>query len=453
MQRLRTTIARLGQRLLASEVFKGSATAFAIKIAGAVLNFAMLALVSREIEPNAFGSFAIIFNVLGMLSALALCGQEILISRSWGEYISLNRPALARGVLVFGIEVVCAAALLAAAAVVIAWPQFDRTLSISLLLAACAFLIAQTLIRFSGQIARVAAGVLVGDGPREIIWRGLVVTVILVHLALGLAFSATEFFFVAAAGLALGVVVHIQMTAPRVPEAVKRADSQYDFASWIPRSFKMWLSALSEIVTQYLEVVVIGVVLGPTVAGFYFVVTRITNVFAVLSAGVIMYATSVISALYYSNAKAELQSILRSLALVSATLVAGALLTIVVAGKLLLWSFGDSYVSAYPSLVVLAVGAAVAALAGPAGNIMILTGREGVYPVIMAVGLALRFLLFVILGPAYGLLGAAFAWSISAVAMALALTIACRRLVGLDPSPAATFAQWPALIRLGGREP
>src|SRR5262249_38300246 len=374
--------------------------------------------------------------------------------RSWGEYVSLNRPALARGVLVFGIQVVCAASLLAAAALVIAWPQLDRTLSISLLLAACAFLIAQTLIRFSGQFARVAAGVLVGDGPREIIWRGIVVTVILGQLALGGAFSATEFFFVAAAGLALGVVVHIRKTAPLIPEAVKRTESQHDFASWIPRSFKMWLSALSEIVNQYLEVVVIGVVLGPTAAGFYFVLTRITNVFAVLSAGVIMYATSVISALYYSGAKSELQNILRSLALVSATLVAGALVTIIVGGKLLLWSFGASYVSAYPSLVVLAVGAAAAAVAGPAGNIMILTGREGVYPVIMAVGLALRFLLFVILGPTYGFLGIAFPLRGSALSLALALTIPCRRLVGLDPSPVATLAQWPAtIIRLRGSEP
>jgi len=454
LQRLRNKIARLGPRLLASDVLKGSATALAIKVTGATLNFAMLALLSRQIDPGAFGSFAIIFSVLGLLSALAHCGQELLISRSWGEYVFSNRPALARGVLIFGIQIVCAAGLIAAAGVMIAWPQLDEALSVPLLFAACAYLIAQTLMRFRGQFARVAAGVLIGDGPREILWRGIIVTVILGHQVIGVAFSATEFFFVAAAGLMLGIAIQIRKVARFIPEAVKQTSPQRDLRSWVPCSFKMWLSSLSEIVTQYLEVVVIGLVLGPTVAGFYFVATRITTVFAVMSAGVTMYATAVISPLYYSGAKTELQNILHSLALVSAILIAGVLLSIIVAGDLMLWLFGPAYVSLYPSLIVLAVGAAVAALAGPAGIVMILTGREGVYPVIMGAGLALRFLLFAILGPAYGLMGAAVAWSVSAVVIALALTIACRRLVGVDPSPGATLAKWPStILGLGASKP
>jgi O-antigen/teichoic acid export membrane protein len=454
LRRLRNKIARLGPRLRGSDVFKGGATALAIKFAGAILNFAMLALLSRQIDPDAFGSFAIIFSALGFLAALAPCGQEVLISRSWGEYVSSNRPGLARGVLTFGIQVVCTAVLLAATAVAIIWPQFDRTLSIPLMFAACSFLIAQALMHFSGQFSRVAAGVLIGDGPREIIWRGIVVTVILAHLAMGAAFSATEFFFVAATGLVLGIIVQIRKVSRFVPDAVKRTRPQRDVSSWIPCSFKMWLSALSDIAAQYLEVVVVGLFLGPAVAGFYFVATRITNVFAMMAAGTSMYAGSVISKLYYSDAKAELQGILSSLALMSAILVAGGLLSVVVAGKLMLWLFGPAYVSAYPSLIVLAVGAAVAALAGPAGHLLILTGREGVYPVIMGAGLALRFLLFATLGPAYGLLGAALAWSVSAIAMALALTIASRRLVGLDPSPGAALAHWPSpSVRLEGSEP
>ncbi len=454
MRRLWNKIARLGPRLLASDVFKGGATALAIKVTGAILNFAMLALLSRQIDPDAFGSFAIIFGAIGFLAASAACGQEMLISRSWGEYVSSNRPGLARGVLTFGVQIVSTAVLLATMAVAITWPQLDRTLSIPMVFAACSFLIAQTFMHFSGQFSRVAAGVIIGDGPREIIWRGIVVAVILGHQAIGASFSATEFFFVAAAGLVLGIIVQIREVSRFIPEAVKRIRPQRDLRLWVPCSFKMWLSALSEIVAQYLEVVVIGLVLGPTVAGFYFVVTRITNVFAMTSAATSMYASSVIGPLFYSDAKAKLQDILRSLSFMSATLIVGGLLAIIIAGKLVLWSFGPAYVSVYPSLIVLAVGAAVAALAGPAGNLLILTGHEGVYPSIMGAGLALRFLLFVTLGPAYGLLGAALAWSVSAIAIALALTIACRRFVGLDPSPAATIAQWPTtIVRLGGREP
>jgi len=454
LQGLRDRIARLGPRLRGSDVFRGITTALAIKFVGAVLNFAMLALLSRQISPDAFGAFAIIFNALGFIAAVAPLGQEVLISRSWGEYVSAGRPELARGVLTFAIGVVCTAVLLAAAAVAIAWPHWDHGFSIPLMLAGCSYLVVQALMHFSGQFSRVAAGVLIGDGPREIVWRGIVVTVILAHLATGAAFTATEFFLAATVGLALGISIQVRKVLRFVPETVKRARSQRDLAAWIPCSFRMWLSALSDIVAQYLEVVVVGLFLGPTAAGLYFVATRITNMFAMMAAGSSMYASSVASRLYYSNAKVQLQDVLHSLALMSAILVAGGLLSIVVAGKLMLWAFGATYVSAYPALVVLAVGAAVSALAGPAGTILILTGREGVYPLIMGAGLALRFLLFATLGPAYGLPGAAAAWSISAVAMALALVVACRRLVGLDPSTGGILARWPAArVRLEGSEP
>jgi len=454
LQRLRDRIARFGAGLRSNEVLTGTATALAIKLTGAILNFVMLALLSRQITPAAFGSFAIIFNAVGLMSALALCGQELLITRAWGEYVCSNRPALARGVLIFGIQVVSIAALVASVIVAIGWPQLDKSLSIPLLLAACAFLIAQTLMRFSGQFARVAAGVVIGDGPREILWRAVLVAAILACQAAGTAFGAVEFFFVAAGGLALGIVIQVTKVAPFIPEAVRQTRPQGDLGAWIACSFRMWLSNLVEVVTQYLEVVVIGLVLGPTTAAFFFVATRITTVFAVISAGITMYATSVIGALYYSGAKAKLQSMLHSLALVNTILAIGALAVIAVAGKLMLWFFGPAYVSAYWSLVVLAGGAAVSAIAGPAGNIMVLTGREGAYPAIMAVGLGFRFLLFLILGPAYGLLGVAFAWSISAVALAVALTIACRRLVGLDPSPGMALAKLPAdIFRLRESKP
>jgi O-antigen/teichoic acid export membrane protein len=52
----------------------------------------------------------------------------------------------------------------------------------------------------------------------------------------------------------------------------------------------------------------------------------------------------------------------------------------------------------------------------------------------MAAGLVLRFFLIAILGTLFGLMGAVIAWSASAVFIALALIVACHRLVGFDPS-------------------
>ncbi|MEA2934637.1 MAG: hypothetical protein QOD74_1283, partial [Variibacter sp.] len=170
--------------------------------------------------------------------------------------------------------------------------------------------------------------------------------------------------------------------------------------------------------------------------------TRITNVFAMIAGSITAYATSQISGLFHNDAKRELQNILRSLAIISAMLAACAFVVILLAGKLLLWTFGAVYVSAYPELIVLALGASITALTGPAAYLLLLTGNEGVYPRIMSVGLFARFVLIAILGPWLGLMGAVIAWSLSAAGMSLALILACRRLVQLDPS--LVYALWPS---------
>jgi O-antigen/teichoic acid export membrane protein len=423
------------------DVIKGSAAVLATKFTASLLGFAMFALASRRMDPAAFGALAIVFNAVSFLAAAAPCGQETLIVRSWSEYA--GRPELARGALLFGAAVTAGAALLIAAIVAFAWPAWDAGVPPALAAAAAAFLFVQALLHFSGQFARVAAGVVVGDVPREAVWRGIVVAVIAGYSLGGLAFGAVEFFAAASAAIAVALALQAWMVAPSVPAAVRRAAASYDVRAWVPRSAKMWLAALLDTTGQYLEVVVIGFFLGPTAAGFYFVATRISNGFAMISGSISVYATSRIGALYYCDGRGELQAMLRALAIIGAVLVAAALALVVGAGKLLLLAFGSAYVAAYPALVVLAAGAAVGALAGPAAHVLLLTGHEGAYPRIMVGGMVLRFALLALLGPSFGLMGAAVAWAVSAAAIGMTLVVACWRLVGLDPSLRSAFT--PAL--------
>jgi O-antigen/teichoic acid export membrane protein len=209
----------------------------------------------------------------------------------------------------------------------------------------------------------------------------------------------------------------------------------------------MWLSAILETSSQYLEVIVIGLFLGPTVAAFYFVATRITNVFAMISGSITAYATTQISNLFHRNARDELQTMLRSAAIISTTLAVGAFAVIALGGKLLLWIFGSVYVTAYPALLVLAAGASIGALAGPAAYLLLLTGNEDLYPRIVACGLLTRLVLIAVLAPWLGVMGAAIAWSVSTVCVAVALVVACRLRTGVDPSLLSTILRPRAVAR------
>ena len=424
----------IAQTVLSGSVLKGSAAAFAVKLAASIAGFVMFALSSRYMEPVSFGSFAIIFNAMSFLAVAALCGQETLIVRSWDEYRGSNRPDLARGALTFGVCVAAGAAFAMAVAVALAWTIWDRAVPTGLVLSASAFLFTYAVMMFSGQFTRVAAGVVIGEIPREFMWRAIVAATIAVHHVMSIEFDSTDFFVAAAGALAVALAFQFTQVAPAVPQTVRRSAARYDVKAWAPRSFKMWLSAMLDTTSQYLEVVAIGFFLGPVAAGFYFVATRITNVFAMITGSITIYAMPQISNRFYSGAKDELQGVLRSLAIIGAILTAGAFLVIVLAGKLMLWAFGDAYISAYPTLLILAAGASIGALAGPAAHVLLLTGHEGAYPRILASALVLRFVLIGVFGSLFGLMGAALAWSISVTILSVALIIACRRLVGLDPS-------------------
>src|SRR5215210_5951057 len=195
-----TTVASaksIAASLLSNGVLKGSAGALAIKFGGSILGFTMFALAARAMDPHAFGTLAVIFNAMAFLAVLAGLGQETLIVRSWDEYCGTGRPAFARGALIFGIKVTAGAALITTTVVAIVWPVMQPGISISLLLAACAFLLAQALMNFSAQFARVAGGVSVGEPAREIVWRFLMVLTIIIHQLLHEDFSAAEFFITA----------------------------------------------------------------------------------------------------------------------------------------------------------------------------------------------------------------------------------------------------------------
>ncbi|HEY1363635.1 MAG TPA: lipopolysaccharide biosynthesis protein [Xanthobacteraceae bacterium] len=436
---------------LLKNVLIGSAAAFLCKLFASALGFAMFALSSRAMDQSSFGSLAIYFNALAFISVAALAGQETLVIRSWDEYRVSGRPALARGVLGFSAGVSLSGTLSFALATGVLWAAWDRTAPAALIASGCAFLLLNGLLQFTSQLARVVVDLVRSELVRELSWRLLAVAVICFYWWRGLEFGATQFFSICAIALSLAITVQVWQIWSCLPASVRHARPEHQRLAWSVRSFKMWIAVLLDVASQYLEVVFVGFVLGPGSAAFYFVITRITSIFAMISAGVSIYASSRISALYYSSARPELQQVLRALAIINLIVSGCALLIIIVAGKVLLWFFGPGYVSAYEYLMVMGLGAAAGTLAGPARHVLLLTGHEGVYAAIMGPALVVRMLLITVLGLMFGLGGTVVGWSLSTVLMTVALIVGSRRLVGVDPSLA--FAIWqpnPGLDRPQG---
>jgi O-antigen/teichoic acid export membrane protein len=419
-------------RIAEDPTAKGAVVAFAVKVGSSLANIVMLTVAARKMGRSEFGNFAIWFNVISFLAVIAMCGQETLIVRSWSEYAQRRRYDLARGALSFG-ATVCTCAAIAVATIVAVASIAIRGAAPGLALAACFFLVAQTVVWFTSNAARTIVGFVFGESLREA-WRIMVALAALTIGLIGIRLT-TESFFVLCTG-AVSAVICLQVVAVmrNLPEGVRRAKPARDVAEWTRRSLPMWSASLLDASSQYLEVILLGVLLSPIAAGGYFVAARLANAFAMVAGGMANYAASPIASLYHADRRTELQQELRTIAMTSAALVAVGVVAILGGGELLLLMFGRSYLDQYPVLAILSAGTAFTALGGPAMYVLLLTGHETLYSTVVVIGLALRFLALMVFTPVFGALAAATAWSVTAVAITIALNMVCRRLVGIDPS-------------------
>jgi O-antigen/teichoic acid export membrane protein len=423
----------ISSRLAESGIAQGALVAFSIKLGGSSLNIVMFTIAARVIGPAEFGQFAIWFNLVSFLAIIALCGQETLIVRSWNEYTHQHRYDLARGAILFGIIVCTSAALFWAGCVAVGSSVVGWTNSSGLVVAACLFLIVQTMACFSSNLARTVVGFLLGESLREA-WR-IVVIVGALLLALGhFQVTMTKLFALCIAGVSLMILIQYVAIRRSLPPQMRGVAATTDVSAWVKRSLPMWAAAFLDASSQYLDVILLGLLLSPVAAGGYFVAARLANVFAMIAGGMANYSATPIASLFFTGHHPELQRSLRMVSLAVAALVVAGLAVIFVGGDLLLMIFGKSYVDQHGILVVLSIGTAVAALGGPAMYVLLLTGHEGWYSRVVVIGLVLRVIALVVLVPRFGAIAAAFAWSACLIGTTIALNAVCRRFVGIDPS-------------------
>jgi O-antigen/teichoic acid export membrane protein len=132
--------------------------------------------------------------------------------------------------------------------------------------------------------------------------------------------------------------------------------AQYDIPRWRARSFKLWISNALEASNQYVDVLIIGALMNPGVAGAYFVTTRLANAFAMATDANHMFSTRHIPDLYYRRQFDQLNTLLDSVAGVTVAVLAAGMIVIVGGGHWLLLAFSEAYVLYYGGLAVLSLG-------------------------------------------------------------------------------------------------
>ena len=422
---------------LAKRLLSGGAWALVIKVASAGLSYVMFVLLARLMPAEEYGRFAFGFSLAITLSLLISFGLPVAVLRFWPEHKAKGEAALGRSFVARGFSVVWIGSVAAALVflVLATWIAGNgKALADPYFVAIAILMCLMAVSEYCASVLRADGSIVAALAPRDVVWR-----IALIALCTALAATYVELTAVwtlQAAWLCLAIVTVPQFVHAKRRLQVGRADLQGQTSNdqWRRVALPMWGSAILFGLVQQFDVVLLGMFLSPEQTGPYFAALRTAALMSLLLVAGNMVAAPLISGFYHGGDDSGLQRMCGLLIIAIALPTVAGLAFIAVFGEWLLGLFDPAFVSAYPLLMILALGFAVTALAGPMPYFLQMVGKEREFLLISAVVYAGVVASQCILVPLYGAYGAALPNAAGACLVAAWGVSLLRSSVGFDPS-------------------
>jgi len=390
----------------------------ASRLGGAGLNFVTQVLLARLLGAEQFGIYVIAFSLAGILSVIFSLGFPSITSRFVSEYRASERWDLLAGFVSRGrLSIAVSAAVLIPLLVAAILLGFDVDVIYRMpLLIGCAAAPFLSVIRFHGALANAFRHFVLSYLPDLIVrpalfmaaiaavyWLRQEATTSLV-LALHLAIIVL---------LAAGQAIALRQAALHPAKQVKL---QFDARAWHSAGWPLLIVVLFTTFFADVDIALLGLLLPPQEVAIFSVCIKVTLLIAFGIQAIDQLCLPDLSDAYIRGDETAVnQAIVRAnhLKLWPALLAAAA---IVVAGDRILAIFGPEFQAGHAALIILVGSQVVRAAVGPITPLLSLSGEQRRSVPIFAVALALLVGLNLTLVPAFGIYGAAFAFSAVTIA-------------------------------------
>lgn len=427
---------------VARHLIKGGSAALVIKLAAAGLAYLMFVVPARLMSEAEYGRFGFAFSLATFLTLVAIFGQHTAILRFWPEFFGKGQVARAKGALVLGYKAVFIGSLLTIGVVAVAVLVvhiLDQAAGASYLFAAGVLALPLALAEYQGSAMRAAGSVVFALLPREIVWRGGVIVIMLSLAATGTTLSAMSLLWICAGLLIILVAVQGGAFRHQISTRFSAVNASYDVPGWRSASLGFWALAILGILSQTSDVIVLGIFLTPEETGGYFLALKTASLLSLPLLAANVVAAPLMSQYFHADRLMDVQRICR---LISATLAIptlAAFLVLVLLGDVILAFVGTGYIDAYGVLIVLAVGFTVNTLCGTSASLLMMTGYEKnilkILLFVQIVMLAAQCILIPIFGP----IGASIANAASQVAWNVWVRQFAVNVIGIDPTILSIF--------------
>lgn len=255
----------------------------------------------------------------------------------------------------------------------------------------------------------------------------IVLTVALIALGLGLegAVAALLFTNAVAALVAVAVLRRMMPASPRTPTYIVR--EMFGF------SFRGWISNLTDSALLWADVVLLGILRGPTEVGIYVVATRLTLLSTIFVGPISTSFAPSVADLWRRGLQDGLR---KTYALVTSWIVRLALpgaIVLILFPEPLLSLFGPGFSAGARATVILACAQLFNMATGPCGDMLLMSGHATLVMVTDVASLVLNLALNLWLIPRFGIAGAAMAWAGEIFVMNGVRLVQVWRVMGMAP--------------------
>jgi O-antigen/teichoic acid export membrane protein len=394
---------------------------FAIRVAGAVVAFALQAMLSRLMASAEFGAYIIIWSWLLSLGSLATLGLSELAIRMVPRYASRNRHhdvatffRFSLKAIIIGSSTLACFAILAATIL-----EFDQNVRTLIILVAIGIPFI-AIEYFLDDIARASGWYRMTSIPIYII-RPLAVGCVCLAISL-LGFTLDQVI------VSLIVIAALGATSlavfPAIISEIEKAPLQPDTSKqnmWLRAALPMLAAASMNDLILNGDVILIGVLLSENDAAIYFVASRV-----LIIASFAQHALNYVFGRRFSVALAERRLDVLKRDFWNSTAVAlaasvGAALAGILTAPWLLKAFSQELQSAVGIVALVSIAFIARGASSQAHEFLTVAGETSKLLLINAVSICIGLIGALLVANTYGLLGVILAINLAAIARAVAL--------------------------------
>jgi O-antigen/teichoic acid export membrane protein len=408
---------------------KGALIALLIQASGAGTKYVLQILLARWLGAVEYGAYTYVLTWAQVLALLAGLGLAFSAIRFVPEYLSGQKLAHIKGLIVQGSGLILAVSVGVAAA--------GSGLVHSLNISPAAFLPGLWLVpllaltTFFSEVIRGTQNIGLAYLPSMLLQPLLTIAAAFAFLRLTGNLTSVSTIGVTATVLLLMIGTQAGFIRRILPGDLFRHRAEKETRTWLRVSLPLLFVSASIFFLNQADLLFIGFLRGPEQAGYYAAAVKTAFLVSLILAAVNASVAPLIASMWAEKDVSGLQSLVLTVTrwtlLVSVVVALGLLIT----GRLILHLFGPGFQVAYIPLLILVSGQVVNAGAGPVGYLLSLTGYHDLAARVYGISALLNIVLHVILIPRFGLLGAALATTTTMVLWNIWLTYLVRKNLGI----------------------